>query len=194
MTKDPTCCAGSRPNRERSADAMSEAAMEPKPNGIPTAKELGFDPAALREKYAAERTRRLRADGNNQYQEITGAHEHYNFYRRACFQTQIKEARWDDEAGRWTISNDRGDVFKTRFMIMSSGPLNRPKLPSIPGIEKFKGHTFHTSRWDYDYTGGDTTGGLHRLADQRGGILGAGATAIQRVSQLGEHPPPPYVV
>src|SRR5258708_29497029 len=79
MTKDPRCCAGSRPNRERSADAMSEAAMEPKPNGIPTAKELGFDPAALREKYAAERTRRLRADGNNQYQEITGAHEHYNF-------------------------------------------------------------------------------------------------------------------
>src|SRR5260370_24150353 len=70
-------------NRERSANAMSEAtsedAMEPNPNGIPTAKELGFDPAALREKYAAERTRRLRADGNNQYQEITGAHEHYNF-------------------------------------------------------------------------------------------------------------------
>src|SRR5713226_1432600 len=70
-------------NRERSANAMSEATseavMEPKPNGIPTAKELGFDPAALREKYAAERTRRLRADGNNQYQEITGAHEHYNF-------------------------------------------------------------------------------------------------------------------
>src|ERR1700732_1621481 len=57
---------------------MSEAAMEPKPNGIPTAKELGFEPAALREKYAAERTKRLRADGNNQYQEITGAHEHYN--------------------------------------------------------------------------------------------------------------------
>src|SRR5260370_33386460 len=70
-------------NRERSANAMSEATseavMEPKPNGIPTAKELGFDPAALREKYAAERTRRLRSDGNNQYQEITGAHEHYNF-------------------------------------------------------------------------------------------------------------------
>src|SRR5258708_27087286 len=79
MTKDPRCCAGSRPNRERSADAMSEAAMEPKPNGIPTAKDLGFDPAALREKYAAEHTRRLRSDGNNQYQEITGAHEHYNF-------------------------------------------------------------------------------------------------------------------
>src|SRR5712692_9392235 len=113
--------------------------------------------------------------------------KHFNLYRRACFQTQIKEARWDDKTGRWTISTDRGDVFKTRFMIMSSGPLNRPKLPAILGIEKFKGHTFHTSRWDYDYTGGDTTGGSHRLTDRRVGIIGTGATAIQCVSHLGEH-------
>ena len=70
---------------------------------------------------------------------------------------------------------------------MSSGPLNRPKLPAIPGIEKFKGHTFHTSRWDYDYTGGDTTGGLHKLNDKRVGIIGTGATAIQCVPHLGEH-------
>ena len=54
------------------------------------------------------------------------------------------------------VTTDRDDVFKARLMVMSSGPLNRPKLPAIPGIEKFKGHTFHTSRWDYDYTGGDT--------------------------------------
>src|SRR6266478_9491388 len=38
--------------------------------------------------------------------------KHFDLYKRACFQTQIKEARWDDEAGRWTISTDRGDVFK----------------------------------------------------------------------------------
>ena len=38
---------------------------------------------------------------------------------------------------------------------MANGPLNRPKLPGIPGINEFKGYTFHTSRWDYGYTGGD---------------------------------------
>ena len=76
---------------------------------------------------------------------------------------------------------------------MSSGPLNRPKLPAIPGIENFKGHTFHTSRWDYDYTGGDTTGGLHKLADKRVGIIGTGATAIQCVSHLGQHAKQLYV-
>ena len=68
---------------------------------------------------------------------------------------------------------------------MSSGPLNRPKLPGIPGVEEFKGHTFHTSRWDYNYTGGDTTGGLYKLADKRVAIVGTGATAIQCVPHLG---------
>jgi cyclohexanone monooxygenase len=279
---------------------MSEAETQAETKGIPTPEELGFDPAVLRRKYAAERAKRLRADGNNQYQEITGALEHYNadpyvdpgftrpalqeeldavivgggfggllaaarlqkvgitnirimekagdfggtwywnrypgaqcdiesyvylplleetgympkekysfapeifahaqrigkhfdLYKRACFQTQVREARWDDEKGRWTVTTDRGDVFKARFVIMSSGPLNRPKLPAIPGIEKFKGHTFHTSRWDYDYTGGDTTGGLHKLADKRVGIIGTGATAIQSVSHLGEHAQQLYV-
>src|SRR5206468_8248873 len=104
--------------------------------------------------------------------------KHFNLYKHACFQTQVKEARWDDDTARWTIKTDRGDVFKARFVVMSSGPLNRPKLPAMQGIEKFKGHIFHTSRWDYDYTGGDTTGGLHKLADKRVGIVGTGATAI----------------
>ena len=69
---------------------------------------------------------------------------------------------------------------------MANGPLSRPKLPGIPGINEFKGHTFHTSRWDYDYTGGDSSGGLTRLADKRVGIIGTGATAIQCVPHLGD--------
>jgi len=269
------------------------------PTGIPTPAELGFDPAELGQKYAEERAKRLRADANDQYQEITGEHAHYNLdpyvkpftrsalheeldavivgggfggllaaarlqeagitnlriiekagdfggtwywnrypgaqcdiesyiylplleetgymakekysfapeilahaqrigkhfhlYEKACFQTQIKAARWDEAAGRWTVTTDRGDVFQARFVIMSSGPLNRPKLPAIRGIETFKGHSFHTSRWDYDYTGGDTTGNLHKLHDKRVGIIGTGATAIQCVPHLGEHAQQLYV-
>ncbi|MDH4365198.1 MAG: NAD(P)/FAD-dependent oxidoreductase, partial [Acidimicrobiia bacterium] len=111
----------------------------------------------------------------------------FNLYDRACFQTRVREARWDDEEGRWTVTTDRGDVFRARFVVMSSGPLNKPKLPGVPGIEDFEGHTFHTSRWDYDYTGGDTTGNLHKLHDKRVGIIGTGATAIQSIPHLGEH-------
>ena len=76
---------------------------------------------------------------------------------------------------------------------MSSGPLNRPKLPGIKGVEKFKGHTFHTSRWDYDYTGGDSTGELTELADKRVGIIGTGATAIQCTSHVGKFAKELYV-
>ena len=279
---------------------MSQTVTQTESSGIPTADELGFDPGALREKYAAERTKRLRADANNQYREISGqfahhnedhyvepgytrpalheeldavivgggfggqlaavrlqeagisnfriiekagdfggtwywnrypgaqcdiegylylplleetgyipkerysfapeifAHaqrvgKHFNLYDKACFQTKVKEARWDEAAGRWTVTTDRGDTFKTRFVLMSSGPLNKPKLPGIPGVENFKGHTFHTSRWDYNYTGGDTIGGLHKLHDKRVGIIGTGATAIQCIPHLGEHAQQLYV-
>ena len=57
---------------------MSEAVTQSAANHIPTPEELGFDPGLLREKYAAERAKRLRADGNSQYQEITGQFEHFN--------------------------------------------------------------------------------------------------------------------
>ncbi|MBM4255868.1 MAG: NAD(P)/FAD-dependent oxidoreductase [Deltaproteobacteria bacterium] len=119
--------------------------------------------------------------------------KHFNLYDKACFQTQIREARWNEETGRWTITTDRNDVFKARFVIMSSGPLNRPKLPAIPGIEKFKGHTFHTSRWDYNYTGGDTTGGMTKLGDKRVAIIGTGATAIQSVPRVAKYAKQLYV-
>src|SRR5262245_35617553 len=38
---------------------------------------LAFDPDTLRDKYRAERDRRLRDDGNEQYQEIKGRFAHY---------------------------------------------------------------------------------------------------------------------
>jgi len=82
------------------------------------------------------------------------------------------------------VSTDRGDIIRARFVSLASGPLNRPKLPGIPGIRDFKGHTFHTSRWDYDYTGGTAEGGLDKLADKRIAVIGTGATAVQCVPHL----------
>jgi cyclohexanone monooxygenase len=254
------------------------------------ARDLGFDPAALREKYRAERDKRLRADGNAQYQEIKGQFAHYlddpyvarierapltdevevvvvgggfggllaaarlreagvkdlrviekggdfggtwywnrypgaacdvesyiylplleeigyvpvekysrapeilehsraigryfNLYDNACFQTEVTEMRWDEASARWIISTNRGDAMKARYVVMANGPLHRPKLPGIPGVETFKGHSFHTSRWDYEYTGGDSNGGLEGLRGKRIGIIGTGATAVQCVPHL----------
>ena len=112
--------------------------------------------------------------------------KHYDLYRDTCFQTEVTGMEWDDDTRHWIIRTNRGDAMKARYVAMANGPLTRPKLPGIPGIEKFKGHTFHTSRWDYDYTGGSPEGGMTRLNDKRVAIIGTGATAIQCIPHLGE--------
>ncbi len=110
----------------------------------------------------------------------------YDLYRDVCFQTRVTEARWDDDAARWIISTDRGDEMRAHYVCMALGVLNRPKLPGIPGIEDFEGHSFHTSRWDYSYTGGSSDGELVGLRGKRVGIIGTGATAVQCVPHLAE--------
>ena len=140
---------------------------------LPLLEEIGYIP---REKYsrAPEILAHSRAIG-----------EHFDLYRNACFQTEVTELRWDEDDDRWVISTNRGDRMRARFVCMANGPLHRPKLPGIPGIESFQGHTFHTSRWDYAYTGGDSSGNLDGLSGKRVGIIGTGATAVQCVPHLG---------
>jgi cation diffusion facilitator CzcD-associated flavoprotein CzcO len=140
---------------------------------LPLLEEVGYVPV---EKYsrAPEILAHSRAIG-----------EKFGLYRDACFQTEVTGMQWDEDLSRWVVSTNRGDAMKARFVVMANGPLHRPKLPGIPGIESFKGHTFHTSRWDYGYTGGANEGGLTRLRDKRVGIIGTGATAVQCVPHLG---------
>lgn len=118
---------------------------------------------------------------------------HFDLYDHALFQTQVSGLEWDDEAERWNVSTSRNDRIRARFVCMANGPYSKPKLPGIPGVHDFEGHTFHTSRWDYDYTGGDTHGGLTKLADKRVGVIGTGATAIQAVPHLGRDAGEVYV-
>jgi cation diffusion facilitator CzcD-associated flavoprotein CzcO len=109
----------------------------------------------------------------------------FDLYGDALFSTAVTELEWDETAARWIVRTDRGDEFRARFVAMGTGPLNRPKLPGIPGIETFGGYCFHTSRWDYGYTGGDWTGApMTNLADKRVGIIGTGATAVQCIPPL----------
>ena len=148
---------------------------------LPLLEEIGYVP---KEKYsfAPEILAHARAIG-----------EKYRLYDDACFQTEVTAMRWDEDALRWIIETNRGDAMRARFVAMSNGPLNRPKLPGIPGVGSFKGHTFHTSRWDYAYTGGDSNGNLTGLKGKRVGVIGTGATAVQCVPHLGEHAERLYV-
>ena len=109
---------------------------------------------------------------------------HFQLYDDALLSTQVTALDWDEDSAQWIVATDRGDRMRARFVVLTTGPLNRPKLPAIPGAKSFKGHSFHTSRWDYAYTGGGATEALDGLRDKRVGIIGTGATAIQCVPPL----------
>ncbi|WP_043619827.1 flavin-containing monooxygenase [Nonomuraea candida] len=111
--------------------------------------------------------------------------KHFGLYDNALFHTEVVDLTWDETRSRWLIRTGRGDAFTAQFVAMGIGPLHVPKLPGIPGIDDFRGHSFHTSRWDYAYTGGDPSGApLDRLGDKRVAIIGTGATAVQCVPHL----------
>ncbi len=108
---------------------------------MPLLEELGYVPT---EKYAK---------GDEIFAHCRRIAEHYDLYRDACLQTEVTEIRWDDADSRWVISTNHGDAIRARFVSMANGYLQKPKLPGIEGIMDFRGHAFHTSRWDYGYTG-----------------------------------------
>jgi cation diffusion facilitator CzcD-associated flavoprotein CzcO len=109
----------------------------------------------------------------------------YGLYEHALFHTEVEQLTWDEAAARWHVRTSRGDDFTAQFIGLGTGGLHVPKLPGIEGLTSFAGHSFHTSRWDYGYTGGDPSGApLDELADKRVAIIGTGATAVQCVPHL----------
>jgi cyclohexanone monooxygenase len=139
---------------------------------LPMLEESGYIPT---EKYA-------KADEIRDY--CCKLAQHYRLYDGALFQTGVTLAEWDETRSRWIVSTDRDDRLAARFLISCTGLLSKPKLPGIPGIESFAGRTFHTSRWDYGYTGGGPSGHMTGLADKAVGIVGTGSTGVQAIPHI----------
>ena len=118
---------------------------------------------------------------------------HFDLYDGALFQTGVTAVEWDAAAARWTIGTDRDDRITARFVVSCKGLFTVPKLPNIPGIESFAGAIFHTSRWDYGYTGGEADGCLTKLADKTVGTIGTGSTGIQCVPPIAAYSKQVYV-
>lgn len=150
---------------------------------LPLLEEMGFLPS---KKFA---------DGAEIQAYARSIAERFGFADKALLHTRVTSFKWDEASRRWTVTTNRGDVLRARFVVMAPGVLNMPKLPSIRGIDLFKGKLFHTSRWDYDYTGGSPTDPvLAKLADKRVAIVGTGATAIQAVPHLARYAKHLYVI
>ena len=148
---------------------------------MPLLEEVGSMPS---EKYA---------HGNEIFEHSRSIGKHFGLYDKALFQTRMIDAEWNEDSSTWKVLTNRGDSLDAKFLVLATGNLTKPKLPGIPGIEKFKGHMFHTSRWDYGYTGSDGRNDLTALRDKRVAIIGSGATAVQVVPNLAENVQQLYV-
>ena len=121
------------------------------------------------------------ARGDEIYAHCQAIARRYDLYGLALFQTTVTSTVWNEDEQLWHLATDRGDRMRARFVICANGTLSKPKLSKISGMESFAGHSFHTSRWDYDYTGAD----LSSLRDKVVGIIGTGASAVQAIPKLG---------
>lgn len=117
-----------------------------------------------------------------------------DLHSKALFQTEMLSLTWDDSLSRWIAQTNRGDTIRAKFVVSTIGILHKLHLPGVDGIEKFKGHSFHASRWDYNYTGGDRLGApLDRLKGEKVGIIGTGASSIQALPALAKSGAEVYV-
>ncbi|HMR96448.1 MAG TPA: NAD(P)/FAD-dependent oxidoreductase [Microthrixaceae bacterium] len=141
---------------------------------LPLLEETGYMPT---EKYAS-------AVEIFSYAQLVG--RHYDLYPHALFHTEVVEAVWDEAALRWRVRTNWGDTLSCRFLVTAGGILHKAKLPGIAGISRFKGRAFHTSRWNYEVTGGAPGVFMDKLADKRVAVIGTGATAVQVVPRVAE--------
>lgn len=115
-----------------------------------------------------------------------GAHAH--------FHTEITAMNWDESIRRWHVYTNHKDHFIAQFVVLATGTFHEMKLPGLPGLETFERPHFHSSRWNYDVSGGSPTDwNLDKLADKTVGIIGTGASAAQLVPMLAKNAKQVYV-
>src|SRR5215469_3755865 len=124
---------------------------------------------------------RLYAKGPEIFAHCQAIAKRYDLYDLAVFRTTVLRTIWSNAERRWVLHTDQGDEMRAKFVICANGTLSKPKLSRIDGMESFAGHSFHSSRWDYAYTGEN----LEKLADKVVGIIGTGASAVQAIPRLG---------
>ncbi len=139
---------------------------------LPMLEEMGYVP---KDRYASGEEIRLH---------LQSIADRYDLCADALFHTGVTDAVWDEAAGRWRVRTDRGDELRPRYYVLAVGILNLLKLPAIPGMEDFAGHSFHSARWDYAYTGGGPGEPLTELGDKTVALIGTGATGIQVLPPL----------
>jgi cyclohexanone monooxygenase len=87
--------------------------------------------------------------------------------------TDMLGADWDGAAQRWRLRTSAGEL-EARVLLAATGPWHEPVLPDVPGLDRFEGVGFHSSRWDH----------AHDLRGRRVAVIGNGASAVQFVPEI----------
>ncbi|MFD2230955.1 flavin-containing monooxygenase [Alkalimarinus sediminis] len=98
----------------------------------------------------------------------------YDIMPHIKLKTALSSARWDNKNNRWTLQDNQGVEYTADVLIAGAGGLSIPSYPSVEGLNKFKGKTFHSQDWDHDYD----------LKGKRVAVIGTGASAIQFVPHV----------
>ena len=98
--------------------------------------------------------------------------ERFDLNRDITLGTRVTAAAFDEETGTWTVRTDTGEAVRTRYLITGVGALSASNIPDFPGIDSFRGDSYHTGQWPHE--GVDFTG-------QRVGVIGTGASGVQAV-------------
>ncbi|GAA0274456.1 NAD(P)/FAD-dependent oxidoreductase [Alteraurantiacibacter aestuarii] len=103
--------------------------------------------------------------------------DRYDLRRDIAFDTRVTAAHWDEATSRWQVETDTGGSFDVQFLILATGALSEPKMPDLPGLEKFEGKVLHTAKWDDS-------------VDLKGKTVchfGTGSSGIQAVAAMSEY-------
>ncbi len=90
--------------------------------------------------------------------------------------SRVSSCRFDEASSHWRVETETGEHYEAEVIVLATGQLNRPAIPRLPGLERFKGPSFHSARWDHEY----------ELRDKRVAVVGTGASAVQFVPRVAE--------
>lgn len=103
--------------------------------------------------------------------------ERFDLRGDISFNTRVKQAAWNEETGRWTVTTDQGETLNSQFFIMATGCLSEPKDIDIAGVENYTGEIYRTHSWPHD--GVDFSG-------KKVGVIGTGSSGIQSIPLIAE--------
>jgi cation diffusion facilitator CzcD-associated flavoprotein CzcO len=86
--------------------------------------------------------------------------------------TRVKRAVFVD--GGWQLTAETGEQFDFDVVINAMGNQHTPLYPDVPGLDRFRGDSWHGTRWNHDV---DLTG-------KRVAVVGSAASAVQIVPEI----------